>query len=464
LTTLLTEYHQIKTLQGARDYIQRLLHYNDAVSQLLERLALQEQKGIIPPLCIIETFQQDLNDFTRVPYLENILFTSFKNRVYNVKALKAESKEKLCQEVLHALANVVYPAYERMIAYVAVLKEKADERAGVWKLPNGADYYEYCLVHHTTTTMTPEEIHVLGLQEVRRIQEEITQLLKSLGISGSNDFSDVIADYIKMTGNLNDERFYYPPTEQGRQQTLRDYQAIIDTMNSRLSDIFSLIPRVSVRVERVPEFKEATIGTFYQPPKLNGSSDGIFYANLSYQHAKPSMKALAYHEAVPGHHFQIALEQESPDSRLFKALFFFTGYAEGWALYAEKLAKEYGYYNDIYSLLGYLRSELFRAVRLVVDTGIHHKKWTREQTYQYMLDNLGWAWYPEIDRYVVWPGQACAYKVGELKILELRERARTALGDRFDIKDFHSVILRHGSVPLGILEQLVDGYVKTTQK
>ncbi|UCG91377.1 MAG: DUF885 domain-containing protein [candidate division WOR-3 bacterium] len=464
LTTLLTEHHKIEKLQDAKDYIQRLMQYDKMVSELLEQLLIREQKGIVPPIYIIEIFQQAIDDFIRVPYSENILFTSFVNRIQSLTTIDEESKEKLSQQVLKALENVVYPSYRRMSEYVGSLKGKTDIKAGVWQLPNGADYYSYCLRHHTTTTMTPEEIHTLGLREVKRIQDEITQHLKTLGISGSDKFSDLIAEYRIMTGDVNDIRFYYPFTEEGKLQTLRAYQVIIDTMQSKLTTMFSLIPRTQVRVERLPKFKEATMGTYYQPPKLDGSSDGIFYAQLSYQHFKPGMKALAYHEAIPGHHFQIALERESPDSRLFKALFFFTGYTEGWALYAEKLAKEYGYYDDTHSLIGYLSSELLRAIRLVVDTGIHWKKWTSEEAYYYIVRNYGRTWYSQIVRYIVWPGQACAYKVGELKIVQLREKARQALGERFDIKDFHSVILQHGSVPLEILEQLVDDYIKTARE
>jgi uncharacterized protein (DUF885 family) len=464
LTTLLTEHHKIEKLQDAKDYIHRLMQYDKMVSQLLEQLGMREQKGIVPPIYIVETFQQAIDDFIAVPYSENILFTSFENRIQRLTTIDDESKKKLSRQVLKVLENIVYPSYIRMSEYVRNLKGKTDIKAGVWQLPNGADYYSYCLRHHTTTTMTPEEIHMLGRREVKRIQDEIKQHLKTLGISGSDEFSDLIAEYRTMTGDLNDARFYYSSTEEGKRQTIRAYQAIIDTIGSQLTTIFSLIPKTPVHVERVPEFKEATAGTFYQPPKLDGSSDGIFYANLSYQHFKPGMKALAYHEAIPGHHFQIALEQESPDARLFKALFFFTGYAEGWALYAENLAKEYGYYDDIHSLIGYLSSELVRAIRLVVDTGIHWKKWTREEAYWYIVDNYGRAWYSQIDRYIIWPGQACAYKIGELKIVQLREKAQQALGERFDIKDFHSVILQHGSVPLEILEQLVDDYIKTTRE
>jgi len=343
------------------------------------------------------------------------------------------------------------------------LKDKTNGDAGVCRLPQGVEYYQFCLSEHTTTTMTPEQVHNLGRDEVKRIKGEIREQFKRLGISGSNSFTGLMAQYVQLTGNKFDRRFFFSLTSEGKKQTLEAYQAIIDTMEMRLPEMFSKIPRASVTVKRVPEYKEEVISSYYQPPKLDGSEGGIFYANLSYQHSIPGMKALAYHEAIPGHHFQIALEQELPDVRLFKALFSFTGYVEGWALYAENLAQEYGLYNNTYSLIEYLRSELFRAARLVVDTGIHSMNWTRDRAYRYMLNNVGWSSYAQIDRYIVWPGQACAYKIGELKILELRERARRALGDGFDIKEFHTVVLKHGSVPLDVLEQLVDDYIESAK-
>jgi len=464
LTTLLTEHHKIETPEDAENYIKRLMKYKVKIYQLLEQLAIREKKGIIPPIFIIETFQQVLDDFVKVPYSENILFTSFKRRIKNLNTIDDESKEVLYQKALSALENSVYPSYKEMSEYISSLKDKATVDAGAWKLPNGDEYYRYCLHHHTTAAMTPEEIHNLGFKEVDRIQDEIIKLFETMGISGSENFTDLLAEYLKITRNRSDERYFYPASEEGKQQTLKGYQAIIDTMSTKLPDMFSLIPRASVRVERVPEFKEKTAGTYYQPLKLDGSSGGIFYANLSYQHFRPNMKSLTYHEAIPGHHFQFAIEHESPDFRLFKSLFFFTGYAEGWALYAEKLGKEYGFYDNVHSLIGCLRSELFRAARLVVDTGIHHKRWSREQAYQYMMDNVGWSSYRQIDRYIVWPGQACAYKIGELKILELREKTKKELGERFDIKDFHSVVLKQGSVPLEILEHLVDEYIKAKKE
>ncbi len=460
LTTLMTEHHKIETPMDAENYVERLIKYEDKISELLERLKIQEQKGILPPNFILETFTDELTKFIDLPVKENILFTNFKIRVDNLSTIDDESKEKLYKRVNDAILNIVYPSYKEMIKYLNALKEKTDRYAGVWKLTSGYEYYEYCLQRHTTTTLHPIEIHELGLEEVNRIQNEIKKHFEILGITGSKKFSDLMFEYINKYYNRYDWHYFYPYSDWGLEQTLRRYQVIIDSMSMKLPDMFYVIPETPIRVERVPEFKERTAGTYYQPPKLDESSGGIFYANLSYQHYRPGMKTLAYHEAIPGHHFQIALEHESPDFRLFKSIFFFTGYTEGWALYAEKLANEYGFYNNVHSLLGYLRSELFRAARLVVDTGIHYKRWTREQAFQYMLINVGWASYGEIDRYIVWPGQACAYKIGELKILELRERAKKELGDKFDIKEFHSVILKYGSMPLEILKQLVDNYMK----
>jgi uncharacterized protein (DUF885 family) len=460
LTALMTEHHQIARVKDAKDYIARLRQYDTMMTQLTEQIETREKKGVIAPIFIMDSFQEALDDFVRVPCEENILYTSFASRLAVLTSVDETMKQVLLQQALEAVRDVVYPAYRRMNVQILIMHDKADERAGAWKLPGGDEYYRYCLRHHTTTTMTPDEIHALGLAEVARIQAEMTELFTQLGIPNTGTFTDRLKAYARMTGDRSDERFFFPSGEQGIEQTLIAYQAIIDSMEQRLPDLFSIIPQTPVTVKRVPKFREATLGTHYQPPRLDGTGGGIFYMNPSYQHAKGGMKTLAYHEAVPGHHLQIVLEQELGHSRLFKTLFFFTGYVEGWALYAEKLAGEYGFYNNVYSRIGNLRSELFRAARLVVDTGIHAKGWTRDQAYDYMLQNVGWASDAEINRYVVWPGQACAYKIGELKILELREKAKEALGDDFDMKKFHDVVLRYGSVPLELLEQFVDGYIR----
>ncbi len=459
LTTLMTEYHTIKTLKDAKDYITRLSKFSDKFDQLMEGLKIREEEGIIPPIFIIDKLDEVMSDFISVDVKENLLYASFKDRVEKLQNIDDKMKERLYQDVEDNIKNYVYPSYRDFIAHLKKLQEKATYDAGVWKLPDGDEYYKYCLRYHTTTTLSPEEIHQIGLKEVERIQNEMRELFALLGFIEGRTFGEIETQYWQALKNERDNRFRYPVTEEGREQALGDYQAIIDDVEKKIPQLFSLIPKAPVIVKRVPKFKETTMGTYYEPPALDGSREGIFYANLSHLPFKPGMKTLTYHEAIPGHHFQFAIERESQDHRMFRNLFFFTAYAEGWALYAEKLAKEQDWYGDVYAKLGYLNSELFRAVRLVVDTGIHYKQWSRDRAYNYMLDNLGWGSYGQIDRYIVWPGQACAYKIGELKILELRERAKMELGEEFDIKEFHRVVLQHGSVPLEILERIVDEWI-----
>ncbi len=459
--SLMTEHHWIADVTDANDYIARLSKLQTKVYGILPRLEEQTSKNIIPPTPIIETYLEMLKGFVSVSYEDNLLYTSFKERISGLSSLTNGSRAYLLKQCLEALERNIYPAYAKFIEVVERIKHQSDMNAGVWKLPEGDAYYLHCLRQHTTTDMSPEEIHKLGLQEVKRIQSELVMQFKKLGITGRDNFRELLLRYHDITGSKNDPRYYFPNTEEGEIQTLLAYQEIIDSMETQLPIFFWRIPRSGVHVRRVPEHKQQAIGTHYRPPKLDGSEEGIFYVNLLNQQRKGEMKTLTYHEAIPGHHLQIALEQEQSEARLFKSLFFFTGYVEGWALYAEKLAKEYGFYDDPHSIIGYLRSELFRALRLVIDTGIHYKKWPRERAYAYLLENLDWSDYSQIDRYIIWPGEACAYKVGELKILELRARVQAALGDKFDIKDFHNVVLRHGSVPLDILEELVDDYISS---
>ena len=462
LTTLMTEHHQINNIKDAKNYIERLKQFDDRIDELIAQLASREQEGIIEASFLITSYKNVIYDYLQKPVEENILYTSLADRLKQLKKTRDEDIKALEQEALEIVKSAIYPAYQRMYDHLDGMLSRADERAGVWKFPKGDEYYAYCLRFHTTTSMTPDQIHELGLQEVKRIQAEMIEYFKKLGLEGSS-FSEYMKAYQEMTSDRNDERFFYPPTELGQKKTLAGYQAIIDTMGTHLDDFFEIKPKTPAKVMAVPDFKAATAGTYYQPAKLDGSTGGIFYANLSYQHQKAGMKALTYHEAIPGHHFQIALEQEMFGRQLFKSLLFFTGSIEGWALYAERLAKDNGFYNDIHSMIGYLRSELFRVARLVLDTGMHYKKWSRDEAYQYSLENVGWAYFGELDRYIVWPGQACAYKIGELKIVELREKAKKELGERFDIRKFHTAVLSYGQVPLEILEELVDEYISTNK-
>lgn len=462
LTTTLTINQQIRNEKDAEDYLKRLSLYGRKFVQVTDQIKVQQEKGIMPPSDVIEAFQQALDDFIAVPSQENVLFTSFMRKLGEVQSMSESKQMQFGERALAMINTTVYPSYRKLSEYIETLLDKKNTDAGVWKLPDGDAYYRFCLRQHTTLDITPDEVHELGLQEVERIEKELAELYSELGIPEGISLAERRGHYREILSE-EEGRFFYPDYEYGKRQTIEGYQAIVDSMYVHLPEMFSVLPKVGVHVERVPAFKENTVGTHYDRPSLDGSKEGIFLVNLTYRHAKPSMKTLTYHEAIPGHHLQIAIAQESSTLRLFRALLHFSGYVEGWALYAEKLAGEYGMFPDIYSRIGYLSSELFRAVRLVVDTGVHSKKWTRDEVAQYMLEHVGWAGEGEINRYITWPGQACAYKIGELKILELRDRAKQELGDKFDIKEFHSVVLGYGSLPLEVLEQVIETYIDETK-
>jgi uncharacterized protein (DUF885 family) len=315
----------------------------------------------------------------------------------------------------------------------------------------------------TTSEMSPEEIHQLGLAEVDRIHAEMRTILDGEGY----DTTRPIGELLKAISE--EDRFMYPDTDEGREQILVDYQTILDEINAGLDDWFNIRPKAGLKVERVPEFKEKTApGAYYNRPAMDGSRPGIFYANLYDIKATPKfgMRTLAYHEGIPGHHFQIALAMEEKDLPLFRKMSPFTAYTEGWALYSERVAWEAGFEQDPYSNLGRLQAELFRAVRLVVDTGIHHSRWTREEAIDYMLSNLGNAEsdaVAEIERYIVMPGQACAYKVGMIEIMKLRALAEQTLGDDFDVREFHDVVLKNGAMPMAILNRVVNDWLAQKQ-
>ena len=353
----------------------------------------------------------------------------------------------------------MYPAYGRLIAYFEALDSKVEGNYGAWHLPDGDNYYRLSLKLFTTTDYEPAYIHELGLAEVDRIQAEILRILADEGWDVSGGFTAAIGEM------ADSPQFYYSDSGEGRDQILADYQAIMDEINQQLEPWFDIVPESSVDVRRVPEFKEKTApGGYYEMPAMDGSRPGVFYANLYDIKATPTygMRSLAYHETIPGHHFQLAIQQEQEDLPFFRRLIPFPAYTEGWGMYAERLAWEMGLQQNPYDNIGRLQAELFRAVRLVVDTGIHAMRWSREEAIDYMLANTGAAEsdvVAEIERYFVIPGQATAYKVGMIKILELRDYAKTELGDRFDIREFHNVVLTNGSVPLDILEQLVREYV-----
>jgi uncharacterized protein (DUF885 family) len=344
-------------------------------------------------------------------------------------------------------------------ALTALRPQAASQSAGVGRLPGGAAYYAAMLRLMTTTDYSPEKVHALGLAEVARISAEMDTGLKAQGLPGGS-----VGE--RMTALSRDPRFLLPNDDDGRRQALERYQRILDDMSARLPKYFRTVPRQRLTVERVPVAQEkGSSGAYYQQAAMDGSRPGTFFANLRDLHETPtwSMNTLAFHEGVPGHHLQISTALGLEGLPLIRQQTLYTAYAEGWALYAEQFAAEIGMYkDDPYGNLGRLQLELMRATRLVVDTGLHAKGWSREQAIDYMVGTTGMAQSEvtsEVERYMALPGQACAYKVGELKILELREKARAALGARFELRDFHAVVLENGGVPLTLLEQLVDDWI-----
>ncbi|MCU8006631.1 DUF885 domain-containing protein [Shewanella sp. SM87] len=450
--------HQVHSVGDAENYLSRLQKVKLKFSQTLEGLKIREAKGIIPPKFVIERVLTEMNEFVATPIQDNILYSSFKTKLADTD-ISADEQARLLAAAEADIKGYVHPAYQLFIDYLTQLQAKAGTDDGYWALPNGNLAYEQLLKFFTTTNYTADEIHAKGLAEVDRIQSEIMTIFAAEGYDVSQGFS------VAIEALAADPKFYYEDSDAGRAQILVDYQHILDEVNAGLDDAFRIRPEAGMEVVRIPEFKEKTApGAYYQQPAIDGSRPGRFYANLYDIKATPKygMRTLAYHEGIPGHHFQIAVAMELEGMPLIRKMAPFTAYIEGWALYSERLAWELGFQKDPFDNIGRLQAELFRAVRLVVDTGIHHSRWTREQAIDYMKKNTGMSdrdITAEIERYIVMPGQATAYKVGMMKILELREKAKLALGDKFDLRDFHDVVLKNGAVPLDILETLVDRYI-----
>ena len=454
--------HQVNTLEDAENYLSRMSELPRKHDQYLLGLQIRESRDIIPPRFVIERVLEEMRNFVATPAQENILYTSLAEKLEEAEEIDDAQAADVLQRAEASINDNVYPAYETFINYFGELEAKAGNQHGVWHLPDGDAVYRLALRFFTTTSYTADEIHEIGLAEVDRIQAEMLEILKLEGVDVSAGFTAAMDEYSARP------EFYYEDSDEGRQQILDDYQAMLDELDAGLDDAFNIRPQAGVEVVRVPEFREKTApGAYYQQPALDGSRPGRFFANLYDIKATPKygMRTLAVHEGIPGHHFQIAIAMELEGVPLIRRFGFFTAYVEGWALYAERLAWELGLMPTHADNIGRLMAELFRAVRLVVDTGIHHQRWTREEAIEYMLANTGMAEsdvVSEVERYIVLPGQATAYKVGMMKILELREKAMNELGDRFDLRDFHDVVLKNGAVPLDILERIVDDYIAST--
>jgi uncharacterized protein (DUF885 family) len=448
----------------ARNYLKRLGATGDKLDAVTGEMLRQAKAGVVLPIALLEKAESGIGDTVRPSPQDNPLVTTFVERMTKAKGIGTSEQLQLARAAAEAVKSRVYPAYARMTAALESQRPAAiNQAAGVGRLPDGAAYYAAALKQMTTTDYTPEQVHALGLAEVARVSAEMDALLVSQGLATGTVAARVQALH-------KDPRFLLPNTDAGRQQLLLRYQQILDEVSARMPEYFRTVPSGKLLVQRVPTSAESgSAGAYYQAAAMDGSRPGTFFANLRDvgETATWTMKTLAYHEGIPGHHFQISTALSLKNLPLIRQEPLYSAYAEGWALYAERFASEIGMYkDDPFGDLGRLEAELFRAARLVVDTGVHAKGWTREQAIAYMATTTGMNQsevITEVERYMGNPGQACAYKVGQLKILELRERAKAALGPKFDLKDFHAVVLENGGVPLTVLERLVDEWIAKTR-
>ena len=453
----LINMHKITTKKDAEDYIKRLRAIRPLFDQLIDNLREREKAGVIAPNYV---FGHVLNDSKNVisgfPFAGEdscALFEDFHDKVIGLDVSLTE-KDELLNLSKAALLESVKPAYDKLIGLVNKLMAAHDEEDGVWRLEGGAAFYENALRRTTTTEMSAEEIHQLGLSEVSRIHEEMSIIKNNVRFKGSlKEF------FVELKES---DVYYYPQTENGKKEYIKEAENIINAFKRRLDDLFITKPKADMNVKSVEAFREKSAGkAFYQRAAPDGSRPGTYYANTYRMRMMPKyqMEALAYHEGIPGHHMQISIAQELKGLPKFRKYGGYTAYVEGWGLYSEYLPKELGFYSDPYSDFGRLAMELWRSCRLVVDTGIHAKKWTREQGIEYYLENT-----PNdeldcikmVERHVVYPSQATAYKIGMNKIIDLKNGAQDILGEKFDIREFHETILARGAVPLNILEKHVE--------
>ncbi|GAD58104.1 DUF885 family protein [Brevundimonas sp. BAL450] len=446
--------HRIETAEDAEAYLSRLEAFPTALDQETERMHADFAAGAVPPDFIIERTVGLLGNLTGTPAGESVMTTSIARR-----AAEANLPGEWGERARRIVEGGIYPAVERQAEALRSQRANATHDAGVWRLPRGEDYYRFGLRYFTTTEMTGAEVHAMGLEQVAELSARADQILRAEGRT-----EGTVGE--RISALARDPAQVYPNTDAGREELLASLNAQMADMQARLPAYFGRIPVSPVEVRRVPVTTEAGApGGYYQPPALDGSRPGAYYINLrdTAEWPKFTLPTLTYHEASPGHHHQIALQMENDDAPMLMKLLGFSAYSEGWGLYAEQLADEMGVYdNDPWGRLGYLQSFMFRAVRLVVDSGLHSERWSREQAIRYMVETLGDAESTvttEVERYCVWPGQAASYKVGQTVWGNLRTRAMTQLGDRFDIKGFHDTALNAGGVPLTVLERVVDDWI-----
>lgn len=449
MPAFLINIHRVANVAEAEAYVSRIREMGPILDALSAQSAERAAKGFAPPKWVYPYVISDIANLTKP---DNAVIEDISAKV-NKLDIDAAEKARLIAAARAAWSESAGPAYTRLAAEMTRQQAIAPTQDGVWRMPGGKAYYEALLANYTTTDMTAAQLHDLGLSEVARIHGEMKKIMVQVGFKGTlNQFFE----------HLRTSPQYYHTT---REAYLADVDAHVKAMEARLPAFFNTLPKSALQVKAVEAFREKSAGkAFYSSPAPDGSRPGIYYVNLYDLRDMPKteLEALAYHEGVPGHHLQRAVQTELTGLPPFRRFGGFTAYTEGWGLYSEELAKDMGFYTDPYADFGRLGMELWRATRLVVDTGIHDKRWTREQAIQYLKDNTP---NPQgdiekaIERYVVYPGQATAYLIGKLKIMELRRRAQAAMGDRFDFRAFHDVVLESGPVPLDVLERRVDAWI-----
>ena len=456
----LSDMHPVRSISEAEGFISRVNLVKEVYEGTVKDLERQADAGIFPPEFVYKHVIEQLNEFINFNYEEHPLFTQFMKKV---KDLNLDSeKEFLFEEAIkRGIDESVTPGFILLKDFMVKTQKSANKNHGIWSQPNGDEYYKLRIRSYTTTDYSPEEIHQMGLSEVDRISTRMKEILVML------DYDENKTVGVLMNELNESPQFLYADTPDRKDIVVNDYMEMVNEAIDVMTDYFHTMPKADVIVKAIPEYSEQTAaGGYYQAPALDGSRPGVFYANLYDIKQTPtySMRTLAYHEATPGHHHQIAHSLENDSLTMYRRFGYRTSaFSEGWALYAERLALEVGLAENPYDELGILQSEIFRAVRLVVDTGMHYKRWTREEAMEYMKSKTGMSDTEvrvEIERYIVWPGQALSYKVGMIKILELREKAMNELGNKFNIKDFHSAVLDHGNPPLFIVEEMVEKMIE----
>ncbi|CAM2069004.1 DUF885 domain-containing protein [Sulfidibacter corallicola] len=454
LPAFMVGVHPLHDLEGCETYVARLHGFREKFRQLLESLRLREEMAILPPRFVVTGVLEGIDRMLAGHPEHHPLVTTLAGA-----APVQDQRARWLGRAREAVEQVVFPEYRRLASYLRELLPHTDARDGVWKLPNGEAYYHHLLHHHTSLNLPVDKVHDLGEDEVARIHAEMERQFVRIGRT-QGTLSQ------RMRALFDDPAFRYPDDEAGREHILRDYRAIVEEAQRVLPDWFDLQPASELKVARVPRFKErGAPGAYYMAPAMDGSRPGVFFVNLRDIAETPrfTMRTLAYHEAVPGHHFQMGLAQEITDLPHFRRTLSLTAYVEGWALYTENLASEMGLNPTPYDELGRLQAELLRAARLVVDTGIHALRWTRRQAIDYMIATGCLApsdAVTEVERYIVFPAQACAYKIGMLHIQDLRFRAEDRLGSAFDVKAFHRAVLRDGALPLPVLADRVREWIR----